>query len=60
MIFVQTIMGKLGITFDGVDRTIKEGNCAFFDGGFSHAFFNPQHKDLSFLLVIAPSFLGVH
>ncbi len=57
MIFVQTIMGKLSVQFDGKEQLIKEGNYAFFDGGFPHYFLNPQLKECTFLLVTAPSFL---
>ncbi|MBI4395073.1 MAG: helix-turn-helix domain-containing protein [Candidatus Omnitrophica bacterium] len=58
-IFVQPIMGKLSIYFDGKDYLIREGNYAFFDGSFPHSFFNPQLKESTFLLITTPSFLSL-
>lgn len=57
MIFVQSVIGKLLVQFDGTDYLVREGNHAFFDGNFPHAFHNPQPKESSFLLVTAPSFM---
>ncbi|OGW85791.1 MAG: hypothetical protein A3C35_03505 [Omnitrophica bacterium RIFCSPHIGHO2_02_FULL_46_11] len=57
MIFVQVIMGKLSISFDGKDQLVREGNYAFFDGCFPHSYHNPHFKESTFLLVTAPSFL---
>ena len=62
-IFVQPIIGKLSVQFDGTDHLIREGNYAFFDGHFPHSYFNPQLKESSFLIVTVPSFLsraGLH
>lgn len=59
-IFVQPIMGKLSIHFDGKDYLIREGNYAFFDGYFPHSFSNPQIKESTFLLVTTPSFLSLN
>ncbi len=59
MIFVQTIMGKLSVQFDGKEQLIKEGSYAFFDGYFPHYFYNPQFKECTFFLVTAPSFLAL-
>lgn len=58
MIFVQAIMGKLSVQFDGKDHLVREGNYAFFDGCFPHSFYNPQFKESTFLLVTTPSFLS--
>ncbi|MBI3998980.1 MAG: helix-turn-helix domain-containing protein [Candidatus Omnitrophica bacterium] len=58
MIFVQAIMGKLSVQFDGKDHWVREGNYAFFDGCFPHSFYNPQFKESTFLLVTTPSFLS--
>jgi transcriptional regulator with XRE-family HTH domain len=57
MIFVQAIIGKLIVCFDGRENLIREGNYAFFDGHFKHSFCNPQPKENSFFLVTVPSFL---
>lgn len=57
MVFVQAIMGKLSVRFDGKDYLVKEGNYVFFDGCFSHSYHNPQFKESTFLLVTVPSFL---
>lgn len=57
-IFVQVIMGKLCIHFDGTEQLVREGNYAFFDGFFPHSFSNPQYKETTFLLVTVPSFLA--
>ncbi len=58
-IFVQPILGKLSVHFDGKDHVIREGNYAFFDGAFPHSFFNPQIKESTFLLITTPSFLAL-
>jgi XRE family transcriptional regulator, regulator of sulfur utilization len=58
MIFVQTIMGKISIEFEGKDYLIREGNYVFFDGCFQHSFYNPHYKESTFLLVSSPSFLS--
>ena len=58
LIFVQTIMGKMSVNFEGKDYLIREGNYAFFDGSFQHSFHNPHYKESTFLLVTAPSFLS--
>ena len=56
-IFIQTIMGKLFLNFDGKEHLIREGYYAFFDGSFPHFYYNPQFKESTFLLVTSPSFL---
>ncbi len=56
-LFVQPIIGKLSVTFEGKDHLIREGNYVFFDGCFPHSFYNPQFKEAAFLLVTSPSFL---
>ncbi len=58
MIFVQAIMGKVCVNFEDKENLIKEGNYAFFDGSFPHTFYNPQYKEITFLLITAPSFLS--
>lgn len=58
MVFIQSIMGKLSIHFDGKDYLIREGNYVFFDGCFPHSYFNPQFKESTFLIVTVPSFLA--
>lgn len=58
MIFVQAIIGKMGLRFDGAEHLIREGNYVFFDGRFPHSFFNPQLREAAFLLVTTPSFLA--
>lgn len=58
MIFVQAIIGKLGLRFDGAEHLIREGNYVFFDGRFRHSFFNPQFREETFLLMTTPSFLA--
>ena len=57
MIFVQVIIGKLVVNFDGKDQLIREGNYTFFNGSFPHSFHNPQFKETAFLLITTPSFL---
>lgn len=57
MIFVQAILGKLVVNFEGTDHLIKEGTYVFFDGRFAHSYHNPQPKENTFLLVTCPSFL---
>ena len=56
-IFVQAIIGKLLVHFDGVGHLIREGHYALLDGRFAHYYENPQTKESSFLLVTNPSFL---
>lgn len=60
MVFVQTIMGKLCVQFDGKEQFIREGNYAVFDGTFVHSFSNPQFKETTFLIVTSPSFLSAN
>ena len=57
IIFVQAILGKFVLHFEGKDHLIHEGNYAFFDGHFPHHFSNPHYKESTFLLITAPSFL---
>jgi len=57
-IFAQPLIGKLTVEFDGKEHLIKEGSYTFFDGGFPHSFLNPLNKEISFLLITAPSFLA--
>ena len=58
LVFIQVIMGKLSVHFDGKDHLIKEGHYAFFDGALPHSYTNPQYKESTFLLVTTPSFLS--
>jgi DNA-binding XRE family transcriptional regulator len=59
MLYVQPILGKLNIDFDGSAYLIREGNYAFLDGSFPHAFSNPAaSREASFLLVSTPSFIA--
>lgn len=57
MVFTQPLIGKLAVWFDGKEHLIREGNYTFFDGTFPHHFYNPLHREISFLLVTTPSFL---
>ena len=60
LVFIQTIMGKISVQFDGKDQLVREGNYAFFDGTFVHSFTNAQLKESTFLLVTSPSFLSAN
>lgn len=57
-IFVQAIMGKISIHFEGKDYLIREGNYAFFEGCFQHYFYNSHYKESTFFLITSPSFLS--
>jgi len=57
MIFVQSVIGRVSIEFDGSDYLVREGHYAFFNGEFPHTYYNPLLKESSFLLVTVPSFL---
>ena len=55
MLFVQTLLGKLAVVFEGKEHVVKEGGYVFLDGCLSHEFYNPLQSETSFLLVTAPS-----
>ena len=56
LVFVQAIIGKLGVRIDGTDHLVKEGNYLFFDAGVPHVYCNLHLREHTFLLVAAPSF----
>lgn len=57
-VFVQAIIGKLGVRISGEDHLIREGHYLFFDAGVPHGYFNPQMRESTFLLTAVPSFLS--
>ncbi len=60
-IYVQPILGKITIEFDGETRLVKEGGYAFFDGSFPYSISNAVASEpTSFLLITSPSFLLEH
>jgi len=56
-VFVSVLVGKLNVEMESEVHKLQEGENIFFNGAWKHGFLNPGHRETSFLMVMAPSFL---
>jgi transcriptional regulator with XRE-family HTH domain len=56
-VHVSVLVGRFEITVETKNFILKEGDNLFFNGILKHSIYNPLHRESSFLMVTAPSFL---
>lgn len=55
LIFIQVIIGKMIVNYQGDDMTFKEGQSFLLNGRYEFAISNPAARATSFLLVTTPA-----
>lgn len=56
-IYLSCLIGEVEITIENQKKILKEGENLFFHGVLRHSIYNPLHKDVSLMVIMAPSFL---
>lgn len=56
-LYLSCLVGRVEITVEGQKNVLREGQNIFFNGVLEHSFYNPLHKEVSMLIMMAPSFL---
>jgi transcriptional regulator with XRE-family HTH domain len=56
-IYLSCLIGRVEMTIENQKKMLEEGENLFFHGVLKHSIYNPLHKDVSLMVVMAPSFL---
>lgn len=57
-LYLSCLIGRAEITVEDKKTVLREGENIFFNGVLKHSIYNPLHKEVSLLLMMAPSFLS--
>lgn len=55
VVFIQMIVGKITVTYQDQEITLKEGKTLLLNGAYDFNFYNPTQRDASFLFFTSPA-----
>lgn len=57
-VYLSCLVGRVEVAVEEKKTVLREGENIFFNGVLRHSIYNPLHKEVSMLLMMAPSFLS--